>query len=64
MFFQLIFQQSTMAYNTLISEATNASVEQLKGYKSLCHKRFPHAAIFREIQPVTVTVAETAAPAS
>lgn len=53
-----------MAYNTLISEATNASVEQLKGYKSLCHKRFPHAAIFREIQPVTVTVAETAAPAS
>lgn len=48
----------------LISEEFGASVDQLKTYKSLCHKRFPHATIFREIQPVTVTVAETATPAS
>lgn len=58
------FQQTTQAYNMLISEEFGASVDQLKTYKSLCHKRFPHATIFREIQPVTVTVAETATPAS
>lgn len=51
-------------YNALTSEAFGTSADQLKAYKSLCNKRFPHATIFREIQPLTVTVAETAAPAS
>lgn len=53
-----------MAYNTLTSEAFGTSADQLKAYKSLCQKRFQHATIFRDVQPVTVTVAENAAPAS
>lgn len=63
-FFFSFLQQSTAAYNALASEAFSASVDQLKSYKVASHQRFSHAAIFREIQPVTVTVAETAAPAS
>lgn len=46
-----------MAYNTLTSEAFGASADQLKAFKSAYHKRYPIAAIFRDIQATTVTVA-------
>ncbi|XP_031636595.1 N-alpha-acetyltransferase 15, NatA auxiliary subunit [Contarinia nasturtii] len=60
----LTLEQGTMAYTTLTSEAFGVSADQLKSYKSLCQKRFTQATIFRDVQPVTVTVEETAAPAS
>lgn len=56
-----ILQQTTTAYNTLTSEAFGAGADQLKAFKTVCHKRYPIAVIFRDIQPVTVNAA---APAS
>lgn len=60
-------QQATMAFNALMSDAFDASADQLKTFRAACHKRYPNAAIFRDIESaaaVTVTVAEAAAPAS
>lgn len=61
-----MLQQATMAFNILMSDAFDASEEQLKTFRAACHKRYPHASIFRDIESaaVKVTVAETVAPAS
>lgn len=55
-----------MAFNILMSEAFDCSAEQLKTFRAACHKRYPHAFIFRDIESaaLTVTVAEAVAPAS
>lgn len=55
-----------MAFNILMSDSFDASAEQLKAFKAACHKRYPHAAIFRDIESaaIKVTVAESVAPAS
>lgn len=55
-----------MAFDILMSDSFDASAEQLKTFKAACHKRYPHAAIFRDIESAAlkVTVAEAVAPAS
>lgn len=55
-----------MAFKTLMSDAFDASAEQLKAFRAVCHKRYPHASVFRDIESaaLTVTVAEAIAPAS
>lgn len=55
-----------MAFNILLSEVFDASAEQLKSFRAACHKRYPHASVFRDVESaaLTVTVSESVAPAS
>lgn len=55
-----------MAFNILMSEAFDTCAEQLKKFRAACHKRYPHASIFRDVESaeLTVTVSEAVAPAS
>lgn len=50
----------------MASEAFGVSAEQLKTFRAVCHKRYPHASIFRDIETaaLTMSVAEAVAPAS
>lgn len=53
-----------MAFDVLMSEAFSTSAERLKTFRAACHKRYPHASIFRDIESAALTIAVAEAPVS